>query len=145
MLEKILEALNGFQVIVVCGHNKELYARLNAKASGAFKVFGLVDSMPELMAVADCMVTKPGGLSIAEALVSRLPLIFFNAIPGQETNNIKVLGAYGIGTGTKNIEEIVAQLKTLQASKDALLTAVKKTQELARPHAVSDIIQIIND
>ena len=52
--------------------------------------------MDELMSVADVMVTKPGGLSISEALVKKLPMLFFSAIPGQETNNIKVLSTYEV-------------------------------------------------
>ena len=34
------------------------------------KIFGHVDNVHELMAVSDAMVTKPGGPSIAEALVN---------------------------------------------------------------------------
>ena len=89
-IEGIIDVLKGFQVIVVCGHNRDLFRKLSGKYCALVKVLGLVDNMHELMAVSDAMVTKPGGLSICEALVSQLPLIFFNAIPGQEIGNIKV-------------------------------------------------------
>ena len=64
-------------------------------------MLGLVDNMDELMSVADVMVTKPGGLSISEALVKKLPMIFFSAIPGQEANNIKVLKTYEVAREPK--------------------------------------------
>ena len=118
---------------------------MSSQAKANVKIYPLVDNMHELMAVSDCLVTKPGGLSIAEALVSHLPLIFFNAIPGQETNNINVLHEYGIGTGTQHINEIVAEIKRLSSSQDAHLSALKKTQELARPNAVPAIIQLITE
>ncbi|MBZ0166524.1 MAG: hypothetical protein K8I00_06925, partial [Candidatus Omnitrophica bacterium] len=94
-IEEIIDTLRSFQIVVVCGHNKSLYERLQKKSPAHVKIMGLVDNMHELMAAADVMVSKPGGLSITEALVSRLPLIFFNAIPGQETQNIMVLKEYG--------------------------------------------------
>jgi len=142
-IEQIIKALNGFQIIVVCGHNQDLFKRLSRGNDGLVKVKGLVDNMYELMAVSDVMVTKPGGLSISEALVSQLPLIFFNAIPGQEEHNVRVLKSYGIGFKGDHIKDIVAELERLKSSKDAQLTAVKKTKELARPSAVNDILALI--
>ncbi len=142
-IEETIKALSGFQVIVVCGHNKDLYERLGRQGLTKVKVCGLVDNMPELMAVSDVMVTKPGGLSISEALVSQLPLIFFNPIPGQETNNIKVLATYGIGVHAPTIEAIVSEVKRLSSSRDFYLTTLKRTQALACPKASADIISLI--
>ena len=89
------------------------------------------------------MVTKPGGLSISEALVSQLPLIFFNPIPGQELNNIKVLNEYGVGVSCRSVSDIVDEIKRLKSSKDYYLTTLKKTKQLARPNAVKDILSLI--
>ncbi|MCA9398135.1 MAG: hypothetical protein KC618_00180, partial [Candidatus Omnitrophica bacterium] len=142
-IEAIIKALKGFQIIVVCGHNKKLYAKLSAHKTDLVKVFGLVDNMHELMAVSDIMVTKPGGLSISEALVSQLPMVFFNAIPGQESNNVKVLKKHGVGVSGLDINGIVSVLKRYQSSRDTYLTALKKTRALAKPSAVKDIISLI--
>ncbi|MCK5259751.1 MAG: hypothetical protein KAJ70_01695 [Candidatus Omnitrophica bacterium] len=142
-IEEIIDTLKGFQIVVVCGHNKGLYNRLSARDSRLVHVMGLADNMHELMAVSDVMVTKPGGLSISEALVSQLPLVFFNAIPGQETGNIRVLATYGIGISGCSVNEIGERLKKMRASKDMFLTTLKRTKALARPCAVSDIISLI--
>ena len=144
-LEEIIQYLflEGFQTIVVCGQNKNLMARLTQKNYSNVRVFGLVDNMHELMSAADCLVTKPGGLSISEALVRQLPLIFFNPIPGQEAHNVQALASQKIGFLAKNSEQIVQEVKRLSQHKDAFLTAVKRTQELARPNAVKDILLII--
>jgi processive 1,2-diacylglycerol beta-glucosyltransferase len=142
-IEEIIRTLKGFQVIVVCGHSKTLYESLTKKSYENVRIFGLVDNMHELMAVSDVMVTKPGGLSISEALVSQLPMIFFSAIPGQETNNIKVLKEYGIGISGCGIDEIGKELEKFKNSNDEFLAALKKTQELARPSAVRDIVALL--
>ncbi|MBF0384375.1 MAG: hypothetical protein HQL27_00750 [Candidatus Omnitrophica bacterium] len=143
-IEEIIKALNGeMQVVVVCGHNKGLYQTLSEQKYGDVVVFSLVDNMYELMSVADVMVTKPGGLSISEALVKQLPMIFFSPIPGQETNNIMVLKRYGIGFEGSGIEEIVSELKSLMNSRDKFLTALKMTTNLSYPSAVKDIVSLI--
>ena len=143
-IEEILKVLvDGFQVIVICGHNKNLFQKLKSYQSEHVKILGLVDNMPELMAVSDVMLTKPGGLSISEALVSQLPMIFFNAIPGQEENNIKVLKTYGIGMRGYTIDAIVQELKVLRDSRDIYFTALKKTRVLARPTSAKNVIALI--
>ncbi len=145
-IEEILRLLvpeDGLQVLVVCGYNRRLAERLRGCNFAIAKVFGLVDNMHELMAVSDVMVTKPGGLSIAEALVSQLPMIFFYPIPGQETNNVRVLHEYGIGCMPEDIQGVAGELRKLKSSRDAHLTALKHTQRLARPSAVRDIISLI--
>lgn len=142
-IEEIIEALSEFQVIVVCGHNKALYQKLSAKNYRLAKILGLVDNMHELMAVSNAMVTKPGGLSIAEALVSQLPLVFFNAIPGQEAGNIRVLKTYGIGISGCDARHISEELARMQRSRDIFLTILKRTKTLSRPSAVRDIMSLI--
>lgn len=142
-IEAILNELTEFQAIVVCGHNEALFRRLSARQYRLAKIMGLVDNMHELMAVSDVMVTKPGGLSISEALVSQLPLIFFNAIPGQETGNIRVLKEYGIGISGCTVKQIGEELMRMRSSKDEFLTTLKKTRALAHPAAVLDILALI--
>ncbi|MGE0268897.1 MAG: glycosyltransferase [Candidatus Omnitrophota bacterium] len=142
-IEEMIEALNDFQIIVICGHNQNLYRRLSGGQNKQVKILGLVDNMHELMAVSDVMVTKPGGLSITEALVSRLPLIFFNAIPGQETNNIKVLKEYDIGISDCTIGEIARKLREIRLSAVKLQEMKEKTKALCKPGAVNDIIAYI--
>jgi len=142
-IEEIVRNVLSCQILVVCGHNKDLYNRLKPKESDIHKIYGLVNNMDELMAASDVMVSKPGGLSISEALVCHLPLIFFNAIPGQETNNIHILNAYGVGRQTTDVEEIARIVEELRANNDKLLDARERIQALAKPHAVKDIINIL--
>ena len=143
-IEQVIETAKEFQVVVVCGHNKNLYYRLNSEKvhSESVKVFGLVKNMEELMAISDIMISKPGGLSIAEALATGLPLIFFNAIPGQETGNVKILKEYGIGIDTRNIEDIRIALQHFRECPEDLQRQKEKIKTLARPNAVKDIIAL---
>ncbi len=142
-LEKIALALNGCQVLIVCGRNKALFEKLSQRKIENIVTYGLVNNMHELMAVSDAMITKPGGLSICEALVNGLPLIFINAIPGQETHNIRVLGNHGVGMTGDSINKISAEIGKLRTVPEYFASVKQHTQKLAKPLAVKNIISLL--
>ena len=43
------------------------------------------------MDAADCIITKPGGLTSSEALAKGIPMILSHPIPGQEDRNVEFL------------------------------------------------------
>ncbi len=143
-IAELMGLLERYQLLIVCGHNRGLYERLKSKARKNAHILGLVDNMDELMAVSDVMVTKPGGLSIAEALVKRLPMIFFSAIPGQETNNIKVLSTYEVVSPTQSSLPQISQTIHEWDSNPKDLDALRvRLSELSKPNAVADIIALL--
>ena len=142
-IAELIRLLKDYELIVVCGHNKGLYEELKGKAGKDTHVMGLVDNMPELMAVADVMVTKPGGLSIAEALAMKLPMIFFSAIPGQETGNIRVLKTYGAGMDQCAPKDIVRVIDDWSSSPRILRRLKDDLAVLSKPNAAADIVRLI--
>jgi len=141
-IEKLIEKLSEFQLLIVCGQNKQLYEKLKLSNSEKVKIFSFVKNIDELMAMADIMITKPGGLSISEALVSDLPMIFFSPIPGQESKNIEILRRYGIGQNDFSIDSISATIKSFHEHPDKLQLVKKKISLLARPDAAVKIADI---
>ena len=80
------------------------------------------------MKAADLIITKPGGLTVSEALASNLPLAIFNAIPGQEEENANFLVknnmAIKIGNGKKCkevIEKIISDTENLSSMKNSCI------------------------
>lgn len=142
-LAELIVLLKGYQLLVVCGHNKDLYDRLKSQSSSKVHIFGLVNNMDELMSASDAMVTKPGGLSVAESLVKKLPLIFFSAIPGQETGNINVLKRYEAAADQGTLLDIVKRVDELSARPEVVENLRRKIEVLSKPNAVKDIIKLI--
>jgi len=140
-IEELAELLGDLQLIIICGNNQALYDRMAAKGNSRHKICKFVGNMEEMMAASDVMITKPGGLSVAEALANHLPLIFFSAIPGQEAGNVRVLAEHGIGMSDKSLPEIAAEIKRLASSPDAIRAAREKTMVLARPGSVAEIVK----
>ena len=86
-------------VLVVAGHNERLRDRLRAvEPSGQSRlhVFGFIDFVHELMAVADAFVSKPGGLSMTEAMAIGVPTLVVAPLAGQEQANAAHLEAQGL-------------------------------------------------
>ena len=60
------------------------------------RVEGFRADVQHFMFAADLLVTKPGGLTVSEALACGLPLAVFEAIPGQEEENAFFLEKRGM-------------------------------------------------
>jgi len=107
-----------FQMVVVCGNNKDMKAEIDALAeSGQMRhkllVTGFVNYISLLMDASDCIVTKPGGLTTSESLAKGLPMVIVNPIPGQEARNTEFLlnnGAACAVSKTCPVEECLYQL-----------------------------------
>ncbi|KAL3904296.1 MAG: hypothetical protein SGILL_010121, partial [Bacillariaceae sp.] len=69
-----------YQMVVVCGSNKEAQETLTKENFGSgveVNVQGFVNNMDEWMNAADCLVTKAGPGTIAEASICGLPCMLF--------------------------------------------------------------------
>ena len=62
-----------------------------AKSKRRTKLIYFTDEVEKYMHAADLLVTKPGGLTVSEALACDIPLAVFDAIPGQEEDNAQFL------------------------------------------------------
>jgi 1,2-diacylglycerol 3-beta-galactosyltransferase len=74
------------QVVVICGHNAQMGNALKAKqwpANVRVVVKGFCENIDEFMAASDCLVTKAGPGTIAEAMIQGLPCVLSSFLPGQ--------------------------------------------------------------
>jgi len=96
-LLKNLSTRSGVHIVVVCGKNKQLQEKLSAHYAGSSViVLGYYLPMDELYAIADILISKPGGLSTAEALRWGLPMLVTYVMPGQEELNYEYLSDKGL-------------------------------------------------
>ena len=128
-----------FQNLVVTGRNEELRRALaTCDRKHPTHVLGFASNMHELMAVADLIVTKPGGLTTSEALAMGKPLLIVNPIPGQEAANSDFLLERGAAAKVNRVEDLPYRLGELFASAK-LAQMAKAAKGLGRPQAAQDI------
>jgi processive 1,2-diacylglycerol beta-glucosyltransferase len=127
------------QVAVVCGRNEELRRALAVQAhKHPTHIFGFVTNMQELMAVADLVITKPGGLTSSEALAMGKPLFVLNPIPGQEAANSDFLLEHGAAAKANRLEDLPYRLKKLLGA-PRLPEMANAARALGKPQAASEI------
>lgn len=100
------------QIAVVCGKNRKLEQKLRNQWAGqaGIRIFGYVEAIHELMAIAACMITKAGGLTLAEAIALQLPLLIFRPFAGQEKENAVFLARKGAARISTNLAELSGQI-----------------------------------
>lgn len=135
-----------FQAIVVTGTNKKLYNSLKRKTK-KFKrkvlVFGYTDKVSEFMAVSDLVVTKPGGITTAEALSKKLPMIIVKPIPGQEANNTAFLLEQQAAIRTDDAENINLIFDDLLLNRNKLTKLSEAAGRISKPNASFDIAKLL--
>ena len=85
--------------------------------------FGFVDNVDVLMDASDIIVTKPGGLTVSEAIAKRLPIILVDPIPGQEDRNREFLLNNGLAVGvskTLPIDEVMYELLNCETRRNQI-------------------------
>lgn len=152
--ERMVQALAGAelpaQIIAVCGKNaalksslERIRARRNADDLPLLQVVGFTTEMNELMAAADLMIGKPGGLTTSESLVQGLAWVVVNPIPGQEEKNAIYLLEQGVGVWSDNLHTLGFKVQSLLAEPGRLAAMRQKAQRIARPDAGPCIAQFI--
>jgi 1,2-diacylglycerol 3-beta-galactosyltransferase len=131
------------QLVVICGRNRRLYKQLNEQPWPLpVVVKGFVDNMHEWMAACDCIVTKAGPGTIAEALVCGLPILISGFIPGQEEGNVPFVLEHAAGAYSEEpaeIAQIVGGWFGHQAATRQRFA--ENARRLGRPQATMQIVQ----
>ncbi|MCR4431622.1 MAG: glycosyltransferase [Tepidanaerobacteraceae bacterium] len=123
---RLIETLAGepLQLAVICGKNKAARRRLEelARQNGFenAKIYGFVENMWDFMEAADLMISKAGGLTMAEALARELPIIIYNPLPGQEERNARFLLRNGAARYARDREILIRMVKDMLSDEKKL-------------------------
>jgi len=104
-VERVVDALleGGCEnVLLACGKNKSLAEKAQDTWGDRIKVLGWVEDSWELIGRAGVLVTKPGGVTCAEAVVCQTPIVLFGGLGGQESANRQFLVEKGLAVEGKD-------------------------------------------
>jgi processive 1,2-diacylglycerol beta-glucosyltransferase len=136
------------QIVAVTGHDKRARRRLeslNVSTPVTLQVLGWTEDVATLMQTASILVTKPGGLTIAEAALCSLPTVFFDPIPGAEFVNAKRMVDAGAALISKGASETAAMVVELLRNEPSRRAMSFRASKLARPNARKEIAQVVLD
>jgi len=139
---RAINALNlNCQMAVIAGKNKLLQTDLEeTEWNQPTHIYGFVKDMPRLMAAADILITKAGPATISEACIAGLPMILYDAIPGQETGNVAFVEENHVGVFAPDAEAVSQTVKSwLAEGPQGLKRRSDNARRLGHPNAVWDI------
>jgi hypothetical protein len=145
----IARRLPGRQLLLICGHNQKLAAKLRTLSREApIFVEGFSKEVARYMQVADYFIGKPGPGSISEAIAMRLPVIVVRnawTLP-QERYNADWVREQGVGIVLRNFDGIAEAVDELLApAAYARFRAATEVQDNRAIFEIPDILEQISD
>ena len=98
-------------------------------------IFGYTNKMDELMKMATIMVTKPGGITLSEALALRVPLLLYRSVPGQEQENAMFLEEKGASIIVEHPDELIENITKLIQHENIRINMKENMKKLYHPNA----------
>lgn len=147
-LEDLLNIDNDFQIIVITGKNehlKEKLQKINTFNHKKVCVLGYTNNMNDLLSHVDLLISKPGGLTITEALIKNTPMVIPYCIPGQEEENLDFLTNSGVALRTTKKFTLGVIVKFLINNLDRLNLMRENINYIKKANSTSDILSLVNE
>lgn len=140
---------------VLCGKNEKLYRLVTSFQHSNIQglpYLSCKEDMNQLYQEADAILTKPGGVTITECIWHGLPIIVYDALPGQEEFNLHYLKDQGIifhldnWSQSNNIENDLYSILTNHSMtlKNRLLTFREQLNQSRHVHIANTILNILS-
>jgi processive 1,2-diacylglycerol beta-glucosyltransferase len=133
------------QAVFIAGKNPRLEeeARIECQDQPRFRVLGWVANMHEWLAAADLLVSKPGAMTVIEAINSALPLLAFDPLPGNERRACDLIERWQVGLWVRRPEGLAPAIERLLSHPDQLQRFRSSALSMARPAAALNAARTI--
>jgi processive 1,2-diacylglycerol beta-glucosyltransferase len=101
--------------------------------------------MVGLMAVADLLVTKAGGMTLAEGMAAEVPLVLFGSLPGQERRNERFAARNGLALVAGSVSELTRTIERALADPRLLDRLRANAARIGRPDAARRVVELVVD
>jgi len=132
----------GPAIVAVCGRNERLRVEAERATSGTealVRVLGFVDPIVDLVRACSVVVTKPGALTTNECLAAGKALVFYEAAPGQETENARFAVERGAALDGRTAASAAEQACALVRDEPRRRFLERRALAIARPAAALDV------
>ncbi len=118
VLEQMVITDEKLNIIAVCGTNDRLRERLENRFNCLpdninLEICGYIKEIASAMDRAHVVITKPGGITVSEAINKAVPLVIPFWITGQEEENLRFLVDKGVAIGIEDNQNIEAVISIL--------------------------------
>lgn len=148
-IEKAIEKIQShfsesedIELIVVCGYNKVLLDKLNARRDPKTRAIGHTNDMASYIKASHLFITKPGGLSSTEAAVCGVPVLHTSPIPGCESYNARYFSERGMSIAGEITDDILCSVDALLYNDCTSAAMVACQKSHINPHAAANICEL---
>jgi processive 1,2-diacylglycerol beta-glucosyltransferase len=135
-----------FVIDIATGMNRRLRARL-LRRRGSFhhpvRIHGYVKDVAALMHKASLLISKPGGVTSAEAMAAGLPMLLIRPLPGQESGNTDVLVRHGAAVHIRHDRDVEPMVTALMKNDELFDMMRERAEALGRPDAALRIAEAV--
>ena len=137
------------QIIVITGRNEKLFEAFEKEVEKGSriptKLVYFTDEVEKYMHAADLLVTKPGGLTVSEALACNLPMAVFDAIPGQEEDNANFLKTHDMCVRLQKGGDFAQEISSLLRERHRLQEMREACREFDKSQSVPNMLALIQE
>ena len=138
------DAPRPLQGVVIAGDDDRLLATLQRMTRGsAIRALGRVADVRQLMAAADLLITKAGGMTLAEAIAAGLPILAYGSLPGQERRNERFASRAGIALVARSRGELARALDRALGDPPLLAGLRERMDSRRQPQAARRIVSAV--
>ena len=147
VLKTLIKNENPLNLTIVCGNNTELKKELckeygHIKGNKKLNILGYTTEIPKIMKSSDLIITKPGGLTTTESLLSHLPMIIPFIIPGQESENREFLSQSNCAITINHLEELNKVINDLNKDNNKLINMRKSILDVLSSYSPEGTIKL---
>ncbi len=143
--EKFMEETD-MQLVIICGTNKKSYKKLlplYQKYKEKVKLFGYIKEISEIMCISDFLITKPGGITLAEASYMGVPVLLYRPSYGQELENAKYFEERGAGIIVTDKREVFSKVMDVMDDNEKLQNMKRNIKDISQENAAQEIVNNI--
>lgn len=146
IVKSIDSSMENIQIIAVAGRNNRLEAKLkDLSTRNRLEVYGFVNNIHEFMELSDCIISKPGGVSVSEILSREKPLVIFSPLPGQEYENAEFILNSGVAVTTSDVKKIPILISQIFGSEIRMRCFKELAGLLKKPYSARNIVHYLTE
>lgn len=147
VLNRLMKVKDDLKIIVVCGKDQELKIKMDKfidlQPGKEVAVYGFVTDVQRMMDEADLLISKPGGASVTEALLRRIPMIIPYMLGGQEKENRDYLIEENVAIWVSNVKDITNIVTKLINEPEILAKMGENMEQIAANFSVDNAIDVL--
>ncbi len=145
--KQLLKQKLDINIIFVSGKNEKLKKKCEKYVKENFiintKVLGFTKDISNLLNIADFVITKPGGLSVTEALEMKTPMILIPGNGGQENHNARFITKNKFGIRTRNPYSMARKITKLVKNPKLIQEMYNKLKKYDDNKSVENLFKLV--